>query len=664
MIATATRERVVDKETGEIRGVFAKRLMPMPRVRPSEWGHEHIILPKELSPTRPGPFDAGWKPWTRAIMDALHNEPNKKGLVVVKRAQVGLSTMLLIMLLQQAMSRGGPMLYMISDKEQAKHFSAEMLTPMLNGNPDLARHFSDAVEIEDRRVTMISRPFTGGRIDFAGGGTASGVSSRPYRVVVVDEIETIEDNFPGLAGSPWAFAKARTQTMEEVALHFVFSHPRVHGSGLWPIYMSESDQRSWCFDCPECTEVIWPDWNTQVRYDGESSLKSDGLGTVDPHSARWHCPHCDHVITEAERRIAVWPIGTHEGATGRLYCRLDPELALTRDYIGIQAHGLADPDIPIASIAKLMLACNSEKELQTVHNLYLGEPYSSKSHAITVNLVKECIKVQQKFPLPRPPMGVHPMLITAGVDVQAPEHNPTFYASCSAYTGTGCQLVLDLQKLSGWAALFEWLAESAFAYDGDPGTKYGITHCGIDCGYLTGLVLDNCRRQVISRCNHSIVRMVPLRFEPYVKSTFPAVVPSKNKLIDPTRPEDGELKRYDLCRDTWVGRGMKRYVEAGRRVVLCQPPADFEMHATANIQVPAPDVHKVGGDALVWEKIKNRRDDWQMALTYDECVAALECGLDSVHQFIAPRESEKRRTEEETSGGNSVTRGIKPWWRR
>ena len=70
-------------------------------------------------------------------------------------------------------------------------------------------------------------------------------------------------------------------------------------------------------------------------------------------------------------------------------------------------------------------------------------------------------------------------------------------------------------------------------------------------------------------------------------------------------------------------------------------------HATANVLTPADDRHGWGNPELVWEKIPKRSDDWEMALTYAEAVAALKSNLDRAHEFaaaLAPRPPSAPRT--------------------
>ena len=669
MIATARRIAVIEREAREVSEMFAARLRRAVPIAPSEWVPKNITLSRELSPGAPGPMDPDYKPWTRAFLDWRWKRPGKRGLVVLKRAQVGITTATMALFLKHAAETGGPILYMNGDLESSKFWSTTFLNQVLEKNPKMAAMFEEAIEA-DRRSTGITRPFTGGRWDFTGGGTVAGVTGKPFVLIGTDEIDVIEQNFPKDAGSPWGFVKARTLAVQNQAYVYVFSHPRTSKQGVAKIFREECERFAWCFDCPKCGGCIRPAWS-MVRYEtasgqrsaydvaaaiasGELNEAEGAASIVDASMARLHCAHCEHPLSESERRRAVW--ASEKGGSGR-FEREDGQRG-AQEYDGVQIHGLSDPDISVASMAAKWLACTTELDRRTFLNLECGEVDDDRRAVVTVDRVREAIKATDagRYRLPPAPRGVFPHLIVAGVDVQFPIENPTLYATATAYTGTGAELVLDMQKLAGWAALAEWLRASVFTFeDGGEAARGGITAVGIDSAWETGKVLDFCRHGLVSAASGAMINLVPMRFQSHVKATCPAVMPSEQKRTDPSRPHLGPIEHWDLHRDTWVGRSMKRWNEPGRRVVVCRPPPDLISHATANVLVPEVTRHGWETANLVWEKIDKRRDDWQMSLTYAEAVAAIKCGLDRVHELVmqlaAPKPAAVKPEREWIGGG-------------
>ena len=621
---------------------LARLIRPVEGRRPSEWTEENVVLTDAQSPASPGPFNCGFRPWTRAVHDVQHDNPGKRGCITVKPAQCGHTQSVMNRLAYLCTTRPGPMLYLIGDQENSKHYAATYFNPTVKGVPELAALFEDIGE--DDRQLLQQKPFLGGRVDFAGGGSPGKVSSRPYRMVFVDELENVYDNFPKAAGDPIGFVKGRFKTVEETSWLEIFSHPRRSDTGIWFLYTEWSDRRAWMFDCPRagCGAPVDPLWEC-VHIEGlkEAGPKNLEFGRADPNKAVFRCPACKGVITDAERCRATWD--PRNGGTGRFQSRLSAKDAAQKEYVGQHIDGLADPFVTVGALARDLMGCRSEEAKRTHFNIQLGETYDSSEAAVTVEHVKEALKKSEGKVLV--PGGKHGcQVLCVGVDVQAPEIQPTMYTRAEAYGPMAEKWVTHFEKLSGFDALQAWLEGLSLnvAHESGSGVggRLGASICTIDCGYLTPRVLDFCRRTIISKTSGARIQLLPVRYESYVRQTQPFILPSAEKRTDPSRPHLGALERYDLCRETWVDREMRRWMD-GRLMVLGRVPHELPAHLTANVRVPAPDIHKAhqaGNMNLVWEKPEDKRDDWMQAGAYCEAGAVIKMRVDRMAEIASTPE--------------------------
>jgi phage terminase large subunit GpA-like protein len=617
----------------------AELIRPRDLSRPSEWAEANVTLTAEQSPKRPGPFRCDFMPWTRAILDILVDNPGKKGVVCMKRQQVGWTRAALIYFAWSCLNEPGPFLFLIGDEKKAKHYSVEHFDPMVEGCPALKKIFDQAAQT--KRTTMEEKPYTGGRVDMAGGGSAGDVTSKTYTLVALDELELVYDNFPRKVGDPIVFAEGRMATVRDIGRILMFSHPRRSDRGIALVFNTRSDMRAWMFDCPHCGAAVDPTWKC-VHVEGLKGAGPKALefGTIDPDKVVFRCPACTEVITDAERARAVWPANVREGGSGRLVSRLPAEDAAKREFVGVAINGLADPTITVAELALRLSNLQDDVARGSFFNQELGEPYESSAAAVTVEHVRERLEASRGLVLvPGGRLGVQ--FIAVGADIQFPIDRPTVYARAEGYAPQKYKYVTHFDKLSGWDAFQAWLEELdvAIAHESGNGVggRLGVSIATIDCAFATGQVLDFCRRNIYSKVTGAKIILLPVRYVPHVKANAPAIMPSVEKRTDPRRPELGPLDLYDLHRDTWVDREMRRWLDE-RILVVGRPPIDLAAHITANVQVPAPDEHGWGNAGLIWEKVKDKRDDWMQAGALGEAGAVLRMNADRLMELVSQDE--------------------------
>lgn len=607
---------------------FRKSITPRVRRRPSEWAEENVVLTSQQGADRPGPYQCGYYPWLRTFHDILHDNPAKKGVVVVKPSQVGFTLAAFNIIASWCATNDVNILYLISRKEEAQSQVAKRWDPLVKSIPVLAERFEEA-KADDQRQVMLERPYRGGGIDFAGAGSASAVSSRTYPALVVDEWDQCEANFPSRFGGLMNFVLGRQPSRAVNKVLIVFSHPTLKGQGVDQVYTDFSDQSRWVWDCPHCGETVDP------AYELIHFREHDDHGKPIPETAELRCARCNSVITDDERARAVWSPKERKGGTGRLWSPMPAEDAATRDYIGFGTHRLSDPYISVVEGARKVERAPNERERQSAMNVFWGEPYKPKAAVIDANRVEEIIRISDRIQVPGGRKGC--WYLTVGTDVQAPRENPTLVSAAVAWSGLGHAFVVDLVAMRGKAAYLNWLSGLTVALsDAHAVTgldRMGLDAVGIDDAWPADEIKDLCRTVIYSRLSSAHIELVPMRFTTgTVSRDVPFKLRDERKRTNPTRPELGTIPMYDLHRHPWVDRTARR-VSEGTISVLCRPPHDFSAQMTANVLRPVEQKHSWEAPRLEWEKIKDARDDWMMALVYAEAVAAITLELDSIHEL-------------------------------
>jgi len=616
----------------EIWLAVAAAVAPREQRRPSTWMEENIVLDAKQT-SRPGPVNMDHKPWSRKAADRLYDHPEKKGIIAPKPSQIGFSYLMIFLLLWLMANKPGPILYVTDIQPKAIDYKLSVFAPLVANCPEV-RGMLLGDDGKRGRDLVSHAEYSGGAVDFVGAGSEAGVTSQGRQDVFLDEFAAAAENYHegSKGGDLWVTALGRFPEYKESSGLYCFSHPRFPDEDIDAKFKSLSDQAQWTFLCPhaECGQVVFPSMAC-LHFEG---TKADGVDDeeLDPDKAVFRCPCCNRVISDAERARATWP--AEKGGTGDFRSPLPDDVAARREYLGCGVNRLADPHVTVREIAGGYVSAKAAGGLQSFFNKTLGEVYRIASVAITVSLIEQRFQRMPNILLPGGPMGAH--FLVAGVDVQkgnTPD-NPAMVVVTAAYTGSGMQLITDLVKIKGWAALWLYLREykvHKVDHEGRQGEAMGLELCVIDCGNWTSQVLDNSRISNYSVVTGGRVKMLPVRFRPNIRPPEWAVMPPLQKRTDPIRPHLGALDRYDLHRHTCVDRAMRRWTD-GRVRVLCETPGDFANQCSSNVLVPIKNMTTYEDtQEEEWVKIKDRRDDWLMAQVYNEVGAVLEYKLDEIH---------------------------------
>ncbi len=236
-------------------------LAPPPQLTVSEWADQYRRLSPEAS-AEPGQWRTSRTPFLKEIMDAL-SDPDTEKVVFMKSAQVGGTEFLLNALGYFISQDPSPILFVRPSVDEAKDFSKDRIAPMIRDTPVLRGKVQDA-KSRDSNNTLLHKRFPGGQMTLVGANAASGLSSRPVRVVIGDEI----DRFPASAGSegdPISLAEKRTTTFWNKKILYV-STPGTKGESRIEEEHDKGTMEQWHLPCPSCESLQPLTWG-QIRFE-------------------------------------------------------------------------------------------------------------------------------------------------------------------------------------------------------------------------------------------------------------------------------------------------------------------------------------------------------------------------------------------------------------
>lgn len=434
---------------------FLRGLDLPPRQTISEWADENRVLSSESS-AEPGQWQTSRAEYQRGLMDAI-SDISVTEVTIIASAQVGKTEMINNAVGYFIDKDPCPILLLQPSLDVAKSWSTDRLKPMLRDTPCLRGKVSDGKDDENTKLHKI---FPGGHITMAGANSAASLSSRPIRVVLLDEV----DRYPlsaGKEGDPVKLAIKRTTTFWNKKI-VLCSTPTIAGISRIQASFDKSDQRFYYVPCPHCGEyqrILWKN----VHWDNG-----------DPKTACYVCEKCGvcwndverwHAISKGEWR-ATKPFKGHAG------------FALWEGYSSW---------VKLEEIVQDFLDAKDDPEgLKTFVNTSLGECWEDRGERVDEEKL-----LARREAYERAPANV--VCITAGVDVQDDrlEVDRFGWTATSQSYGLG-KVVLygDPTAPRVWNELDELLSTPI---EHDLVGEMNISACCVDSGFLTQTVGEFCR---------------------------------------------------------------------------------------------------------------------------------------------------------------------------
>jgi phage terminase large subunit GpA-like protein len=355
-----------------------------PTLKISEWADKYRRLSPESS-AEAGQWRTDRAEYQRGILDAFNN-PNIERIVVMTSSQVGKTEILLNAIGYYIDQNPSPMLCVQPTLAMGQAFSKDRLAAMIRDSDKLKDSVKDARSRDSGNTTM-HKAFAGGHISIVGSNSASGLASRPIRILLMDEVDRYETS-AGSEGSPISLAIARTKTFWNRKI-FMCSTPTVKGISAIEDAFEESDQRYYHVPCPECNHKQVLKWKNVV-WDDEK-----------PETANYACDGCGAVISESKKQ---WMIKNGE------WIATKP----TNKVAGFHISELYSVWSTWADMAKNFLEAKKNPEtLKTFINTSLGESWEEQGDAVEYETLLER---RLNYDFTNIPEEV--LVLTAGCDVQ------------------------------------------------------------------------------------------------------------------------------------------------------------------------------------------------------------------------------------------------------
>ena len=373
-----------------------KMFQPPEALTISQFANKYRYLSTEAS-AESGKYYVERAYYQKEMMDAV-NDPEVKSVVLECSSQVGKTEILLNILLYYIAHDPSPILYVMPTLEMARALSKDRISPMIRDNPILHGIFGDP-KSKDGDNSILHKKFSGGHLTICGANSSSSLSSRPVRIVLLDEVS----RFPasaGAEGDPVNLAIKRSQTFWN-AKTIMVSTPTIKGACRIDNAFENSDKRFYKVPCPDCKEYQVLDWK-QVRWDKDN-----------PDSAQYTCLNCGSLWNDAKRYKAV----------------RNGFFQNTKEFKGVAGFHISELYSSwsrLSVMARNFLNCKKfPDQLKTFINLSLAQVWEDKGNSLNEG---ELLSLREDFDKDTIPNDV--LVITAGVDIQDTSIHITYVGYC------------------------------------------------------------------------------------------------------------------------------------------------------------------------------------------------------------------------------------------
>ncbi len=258
-----------------------------------------MLSPKATA--KPGRYNPDLTPWVRGMHAAL-DDPAISEVVCQKSAQVAWTDGVLLNYIGRRIDVAPcPIIIMFPKEGAAKEFNSEKFEPMVECTPTLA----DKIPVHSRRDKdnrWQFKGFPGGFLKFVSSNSPSSVKTTPAPVVCVEEPDDANENVKD-QGDTITILRERTKSYARRKMIFGGT-PTVEGISRIAAAYDASDRRKFYVACPHCDEPQVLAWEN-VKWDDNAPVDHEVFGRANPESARYCCPHCGSLWTDAEKNRAV-----------------------------------------------------------------------------------------------------------------------------------------------------------------------------------------------------------------------------------------------------------------------------------------------------------------------------------------------------------------------
>lgn len=382
-----------------------KHLEPPKNLTVDAWADAYRVLDGGLS-AEAGQWKTSRTPYMVAPMRAF-TDPRLEEITVVSPSQVGKSELELNCIGYIIDQDPATVLYIHPTKEVAQEFSKLRLEPCIKATPILRDRLKDVKQTgRTASSTIMMKAFPGGMLNFVGSNSASGLSSKPVRYIIADELDRWAPS-AGRDGDPWELAMKRQATFFN-RMRVAVSTPTIKGESRIETLYYRGTQERWKTQCPHCGEFHEIKFD-DLRFTAEPQKRGNRVDwNVDLKG--WKCPACGELSDEMtmKKQPSHWEAEA-------------PENLAKNKARSFWLNGFVSPWCDWKRIIQEFFEVrNDPARLQVWKNTTLGELWERRSTDYdSEKLMERAEEYPANAELPgEPGNGSVPLVLTCGVDCQ------------------------------------------------------------------------------------------------------------------------------------------------------------------------------------------------------------------------------------------------------
>jgi len=287
-------------------------------------------------------------------------------LVVIKAAQIGMSTLAIIKSFRDAEANKMDIIYTLPTDSDVSIFVGGKANRIIANNPKLESLTTDKDSIEQKQVGQSMIYFRGTW------------SKKAAIMITADRL--IHDEKDSSKQDVIADFQARLQHSKYKQTH-VFSHPSAPNSGV-DIEWRLSDQKEWFIDCPHCDHMQMLSWNIEDDRDMSICLER----------RIFQCKKCKKELHWKDRAVGQWLAkkGCEDAKWSGYHISL------------LMAAWVSAEEI----INKYEDAASGKQTMDYFYNKVLGLPYAGSGNSVTEEMIKGAVTSDENLHKGRIVIGV------------------------------------------------------------------------------------------------------------------------------------------------------------------------------------------------------------------------------------------------------------------
>jgi phage terminase large subunit GpA-like protein len=432
----------------------------------------------------PGPIDLDLTPYLREPLRAVQ-DPDVEDIVLCTSSQVAKTTFMVIVSLHTMATEPWNQLVVMPTEDDARELNLERYQPIIMASPELSR-FVAGMRGE---FVMDAIRLNGATITFRGSNSPAGLSSKPGKILIADEI----DKWPiwsGREASPLDLLGERAKTFHD-SKFLMASTPTTPEGLIWRELQDSSNAR-YHVPCPYCGTY-------QILEMGGAEPGTPGIKwprdernpnrIVSERLAWYECAACAEKIRDHQKPGMVkngrWVPAGQKLIAGELVGPSPP-----RRRVGFHlwaGYGLWPKSSFSQIAARFLQSKDVPSRLQNFRNSWQGEVWRQALDEVKDAHLRACVG---EYHQGAAPAGA--WLLTAGIDVQSREEVTYLYFVLRAWGRQEESWLVRAGIAEGWGPLYQILFQSR--YEAADGAPIPLRMAVVDSGYRTDEVYEFCRR--------------------------------------------------------------------------------------------------------------------------------------------------------------------------